>query len=339
MALPALLIGLGGRGREWVGEIARHPAWDLAAAVEVDPAAAAAAEQAGVPAGRCYRTVEEACRSVPGLRAAVVATQADAHVEPCRAACAAGLAVMVEKPLAMTLADSAALVRDFEAAGLPFVVAQNYRYLRSHRTVRAVIQRGTLGQVGLVAARYYRGPHDMAPSLARLPHCVTWGVAVHHLDALRWVLGRRPVRVFARSYHTPFADALQGPTLDAMIEFEGGTSATYSATYESRGHEYFERGQEFYERVVGERGTLHVFHRWLVLCPAGGLPRPVRRGRRAETEESVLLGQFAAAVNAGADPECSGRDNLQTMAMVEACLCSDQEGRWVYPQELLDDVP
>ncbi len=111
----------------------------------------------------------------------------------------------------------------------------------------------------------------------------------------------------------------------------------YSVTYESSGHEFFERGQEFYIRFVGERATLHVFQRWLILCETGKLPRPVRRGPRKVTEERSLLNQLERALLAGEEPDSSGRDNLQTMAVVEACLRSANERSWVNPQELLDE--
>lgn len=111
----------------------------------------------------------------------------------------------------------------------------------------------------------------------------------------------------------------------------------YSATYESSGHEFFERGQEFYTRFVGERATLHVFQRWLLLCERNKLPRLLRRGARAVTEEQVLLGQFERVLLANEEPDSSGRDNLQTMAIVEACVRSTNEQRWINPQELLHD--
>jgi predicted dehydrogenase len=122
-----------------------------------------------------------------------------------------------------------------------------------------------------------------------------------------------------------------------MLSLDNKTRALYSATYESSGHEFFERGQEFYLRFVGERATLHVFQRWLMLCEKGKLPRPVRRGRRKLTEERILLDQLERALIAGEEPDSSGRDNLQTMATVEACVRSAAERRWVNPQELLDE--
>jgi predicted dehydrogenase len=122
-----------------------------------------------------------------------------------------------------------------------------------------------------------------------------------------------------------------------MLSFENETRLLYSATYESSGHEFFERGQEFYARFVGERATLHVFQRWLMLCESGRLPRPIRRGPRKVTEERILLRQLERALTRGEASDSSGRDNLQTMAVVEACLRSAAERTWINPQELLDE--
>ena len=124
--------------------------------------------------------------------------------------------------------------------------------------------------------------------------------------------------------------------MQVMLSFADETRALYSATYESTGHEYFERGQEFYLRFIGERATLHVFQRWLILCEKGRLPRLVRRGPRKVSEERILLQQLERAVLHGEEPDSSGRDNLQTMAIIEACLLSAAKGTWVSTEELLD---
>ena len=143
--------------------------------------------------------------------------------------------------------------------------------------------------------------------------------------------------VVADSYTTPWGELPPGASLRVMLSFDNGTRASYSATYESSGHEFFERGQEFYGRFVGEKATLHVFQRWLLLCARGKLPRVVRRGSRSVTEEGILLRQLERALLAGEASDSSGRDNLQTMAIVEACVRSATEHRWIDPRELLNE--
>jgi predicted dehydrogenase len=244
---------------------------------------------------------------------------------------------MVEKPFALRLAEAKRLVRLAEQRATPLIVAQNYRYLRSFRTARRVIAEGLLGRVGMVVCQYYRVPQAMAKSLAGIENSALWGAGVHHLDALRYTLDQPATKVLAHNFSMPWATLPHGGSMTAMLSFGDETRASYSLTYESTGHEFFERGQEFYLRFVGERGTLHVFQRWLLLCANGKLPRFIRRGKRKVSEERLLLDQLESALLHGAKPDSSGLDNLQTMAIVEACLISAAEGTWVNPQELLDE--
>ena len=337
MALKVTVVGLGGRGRQWAREVSAAPGFELAAGVEPDEEARRRAHaESGLPPERCYADLDEALARA-ACDAVVVATPAERHAADCEAALARGLAVLVEKPFTMRLAEAVRIVGLAEQRRAPLLVAQNYRYMRAFRTARRLVQEGALGRVGSVVCQYYRVPHEMAASLARLPHRVLWGMGVHHLDALRHVLGREATGVCAESYTPPWGAPPEGASLRAMLSFEGGARAFYSATYESSGHEFFERGQEFYLRLTGETATLHVFHRWLLLCERGRLPRPVRRGPRRVSEERVLLDQLEGALLRGEEPDASGRDNLQTMAVVEACLRSAAERRWVNPQELLNE--
>jgi predicted dehydrogenase len=337
MALKVIVAGLGPRGLDWAREVTRAPGFELAAGVDVDEEALRrSSSKLGLPPSLCFSRLEEAADRLD-CDAAVIATPAERHAEGCAAALARGLAVLVEKPFTTRLEDASRVVRLAERRGLPVVVGQNYRYMRAFRAVRRLVAEGAIGRVGLVNCHYYRVPHEMSASLAALPHSVLWGVGVHHLDALRYVLDRRVTGVAADGFTLPWGTLARGASLRVMLNFEDGARALYSATYESSGHEFFERGQEFYLRLVGERATLHVFQRWLVLCERGRWPRVIRRGRRETTEEQVLLGQLRRALEDGSAPEASARDNLQTMAVAEACVRSAEEGRWINPQELLDE--
>src|SRR6185436_7882187 len=227
------------------------------------------------------------------------------------------------------------LVSLAEKNSTPLLVVQNYRYLRSFRTVRRLIKEGLLGRVGMVVSQYSRPFHSIAESLAKLPNSVLWGMSVHHLDAIRYVLGSEVISVNASSFTSPSASLPRGASLQVMLMMANDTRVSYSATYEATGQTLFEGGQEFFARFIGERGTLHVFQRWLIFWENGKLPRLVRRGRRRKTEEQVLLDQLERALIHGEEPEVSGRDNLQTVATLEACVRSAAEQRCVNPQELL----
>jgi predicted dehydrogenase len=329
MALRVAVAGSGRRGRDWARQIQGLDGFELVACADPDPGArAAAASELGLAPELCHPSLAEAL-DAHTCDAVVVATTPQSHREASEDAISRGMATLVEKPLATSLADATAVVELAERQGVPLVVGQNVRYTRAHRAVRRLVKDGTLGPVRMVVCQSYRVPElrdaGVAPESATL-----WGAAVHHLDALRHTLGELS-GVMAESFG---ADG-RGLSLHALLAFQSGARGIYSATYESSGHEYFERGQEFYERVTGERATLHVFQRWLVLCPRGKLPRPVGRGKRPRTEEATLIGQLESAVRTGGAPESNGRDNLRTMAAVEACARSAASGTWVDPRELV----
>jgi predicted dehydrogenase len=336
MAIRIAVVGMGCRGRDWVREVkAAAPAFELAGCVDVNAAALQkASNDFGVLPAQCSLSLEDVLDSGK-CDAVIIATPADTHAATCEAALTRKLPVLIEKPFMLQLSDAARLVSLAESNNTPLMVAQNYRYLRSFRNVKRLIDDGALGKVAMVVCHYYRPFHTMAESLARLSHSVLWGVSVHHLDALRYVLGTEVTNVVADSFTSPWGRLPRGASLQLMLSMANETRICYSATYESTGHTLFEGGQEFYARFIGERATLHVFHRWLILWENGKLPRLVRRGPRKKTEERILLDHFERALLHGEATEVSGRDNLQTVAVLEACVRSAVEGRSINPQELL----
>jgi predicted dehydrogenase len=336
MAIRIVVVGLGPRGQDWLREIQKASKYVIVACVDVDPAALREVCSKGVVTSKqCFTQLAEALDQNE-CDAVMVATAPGSHFEPCKLALSRGLAVMVEKPFTLRLCEAVELVTLAEQKRVVLIVTQNYRYMRAFRTARGLIANGALGQVGMAVCQYYRVPHAMG-SLAHLTNNVLWGAGIHHIDSLSYTLNKRVTGVLAENFTMPYGKLPRGASMQMLLSLENETHAIYSSTYESSGHEFFERGQEFYLRYVGERATLHVFQRWLILCESGKLPRLVRRGARKLTEERILLDQLERALVAGEEPECSGRDNLQTMAVVEACVRSASERRWINPQELLDE--
>jgi len=337
MALRVVVAGLGSRGREWARFARSSGVASLVGAVEPH---ASVREQAvsdpslnGVPVVEDLDAVEASTTD-----AVIVATAAQQHVAVAERAINRGLAVMVEKPFALALDEAVRVVRLAESRGVPLQVVQNYRYMRAHRTVRRIVQEGTLGRLSEVSCRYWRATHVVNAGLAALELSALWETGVHHLDALRYCLGRQVIGVAADGFSAPWTTELRGTSFRALLEFEGGVRGDYGVSWDAPGHERFEAGQQFYERLTGERGTLHVLQRWLVICLKAQWPRFVPRGRRTEAEEITLLKQLANACGGTGGLECSGRDNLQTLAILSACERASRTRRWVDPQELLREA-
>ncbi|WP_420115403.1 Gfo/Idh/MocA family oxidoreductase [Micromonospora sp.] len=86
----------------------------------------------------------------------VVATPNSSHVTHARAALAAGLPVVVDKPLAATSADARALVDEADRRGVALTVFQNRRWDGDFRTVRRLVEDGALGRVTRFESRFER---------------------------------------------------------------------------------------------------------------------------------------------------------------------------------------
>ncbi|MBY8874920.1 Gfo/Idh/MocA family oxidoreductase [Micromonospora sp. PLK6-60] len=86
----------------------------------------------------------------------VVASPNRQHVPQARAAVAAGLPVVVDKPLAATAADGRALVDEAQQRGVPLTVFQNRRWDGDFLTARRLVEAGELGRVTRFESRFER---------------------------------------------------------------------------------------------------------------------------------------------------------------------------------------
>ncbi|MEU5942072.1 Gfo/Idh/MocA family oxidoreductase [Micromonospora sp. NPDC047548] len=94
--------------------------------------------------------------SADTLDLVVVATPNRLHVPMARAAVTAGLAVVVDKPLAGTAAEGRALVDEADRRGVPLTVFQNRRWDGDFLTARRLIAEGELGRVTRLESRFER---------------------------------------------------------------------------------------------------------------------------------------------------------------------------------------
>jgi predicted dehydrogenase len=101
-----------------------------------------------------------------GVQAVAISTPADTHVPLAREAIELGLAVVVDKPLALDAASAHSTVEAAEAAGVPLSVYQNRRWDSDMLTVRRLIADGVLGAVTRFESRFERFAPDPGPPAA-----------------------------------------------------------------------------------------------------------------------------------------------------------------------------
>ena len=124
----------------------------------------------------------------------VVAVPTEEHLPAARACAAAGVAVLVEKPLAATAAEARELIAACEAAGVRGAVGHVERYNPALLELRRRVQDGQLGEVFRIATERVGPFPDRVRDVG-----VVKDLATHDLDLVRWIGGAPIARLAAET--------------------------------------------------------------------------------------------------------------------------------------------
>jgi predicted dehydrogenase len=150
------LIGYGLAGSAFHAPlIAATPGMELAAVVTANPERARQVRER-YPGAVVVDSAERLWERAPDLDLTVVATPNRTHVPLAVAALDAGLAVVVDKPLATTAEDGRRLADEARRRGLLLSVFQNRRWDGDFLTLRRLIGEGALGEVHRFESRFER---------------------------------------------------------------------------------------------------------------------------------------------------------------------------------------
>ena len=153
MTLRVALIGYGSAGRGIHAPLLREAGCAPAVVATSSPERAAQA-RADLPGVEVVADLDRALAAAPDL--AVLASPTGAHAEQALACIAAGVPVVVDKPLAVDAGQARAVVTAAERAGVALTVFQNRRWDTENLTLRQVLDRGDLGTVHRFERRWER---------------------------------------------------------------------------------------------------------------------------------------------------------------------------------------
>jgi predicted dehydrogenase len=259
--------------------------------------------------------------------------------------------VLAQKPLGVNYAEAAEIVRLCDEAGITLAVNQNMRYDQSIRACRCLLDRGYLGQPVFASIDMRAIPHWM-PWQQRQGWVTLRIMSIHHLDAFRFLFGD-PVRVFASVRDDPRTSKKFSHTDGIclyILEYDSGLrAAAWDDVWTGPALEGAEKDIYIRWRVEGLEGMARGTIGW----PEYPSPTPstldfttVRRPgywfqprwREVWFPDAFVgpMAQLLCALEENAEPEISGRDNLQTMALVDACYVSAREHRAVEIREIVE---
>ena len=165
----------------------------------------------------------------PEVNAVLISTDEHLHVEPILAAVERGLPMLIEKPLATDLAQSARVLKAITDAKLDAIVGYTQRFRRKWLAGKEKVRSGALGDVTMVTSRAFMNRLVAIDNYKRTDDPSTISPMVisgtHALDIVMWYLeGKQPVECYARSIDKVLGPLYQGIDATAgMIMCADGT--------------------------------------------------------------------------------------------------------------------
>jgi predicted dehydrogenase len=326
----------------------RNAGFNAAAIASRDPKnAQAVAEQYGI--AKVHPTIEALLddRTIEVLDVAVPPDAQPALIlEAARRKHVRG--ILAQKPLAMSFAQAKQCVAACANAGITIAVNQNMRFDQSIRAMKDILQRGWLGEPVLATIDMRAIPHWM-PWSQKLHSLATFVMSIHHLDTFRYWFGT-PERVLASTRPDPRTKFPHGDGINLYIlEYDSGVRcSSWDDVWTGPAREGSESDIGIRWRVEGTDGLARGTIGW------PGYPARVPSTLDFTTKQQQgywlqprwkevwfpdafvgTMAQLLVALEDGTEPEISGRDNLETIALCEAVFAAARDHRVIGMKEII----
>jgi predicted dehydrogenase len=254
--------------------------------------------------------------------------------------------ILAQKPLALSVREARSCVEACAAAGVALGVNQNMRYDQSIRALKELLNRRWLGEPVLGTIEMRAIPHWM-PWSQGLPSLSTFIMSIHHLDTFRFWFGT-PDRVLASTRPDPRTKFSHSDGLNLYIlEYDNGCRASsWDDVWTGPSREGCAGDIGIRWRVEGTEGLARGTIGW----PSypSRTPSTLDYSTRRHPDAWIqprwsdvwfpdafvgTMAQLLCAIEDGTEPEISGRDNLETLALCEAVQTAAREHRVTTVQE------
>ncbi|MDR0436229.1 MAG: Gfo/Idh/MocA family oxidoreductase [Propionibacteriaceae bacterium] len=335
-------IGIIGCGRiaqvRHIPEYAANPNAKLVGFFDRD--AARAAECAAPYDGKTYHSWAELLAD-PAIDAVSICVANVSHAEIAIAALQAGKHVLLEKPMATTLADCEAVVAAADASGKLLMLGHNQRFAKAHELARKLLHEGAIGKLVTFRTTFgHGGPEtwsvDPGPNTWFFnPQMTTMGavgdLGIHKTDLLHFLTGARVVEAKATLASNDKVDAQGNPiAVDdnaiALYTLSNGAIGTMMASWSFHGIE------DNTTILYGQQGIIEIYtnpdYQVQVIRPGQPMERYSVEAIQTNDNQTAsgVIDAFISAVLTGGPSPVSGAEALAAMRAVFACMESSRMG-------------
>lgn len=272
-----------------------------------------------------------------------IATTVESHRSLVELAAKHKVHVICQKPFASNMHDARAMVEAVEQAGKTLMVHENFRWQSAVRAVIDEVRKGAIGSAffGRVSFRSGYDVFSGQPYLAEGQRFIIEDLGIHILDISRALFGN-VIKISATTRRiNPSINGEDVATM--MLAHDSGVTSVVDCSYATKRQP--ETFPESLLEIDGDLGTIRLDAGYQLTIQRDGdsevrdVGPPVLSWAERpwhNIQESVLLIQqhFVDCIRNGQQPENGGRDNLQTLSLVEAAYLSASEQRTVDMSEI-----
>ncbi|MRX72165.1 gfo/Idh/MocA family oxidoreductase [Bacillus lacus] len=247
--------------------------------------------------------------------------------------------IIVEKPMALTVEDSEAIITEAKEHGIKLAVLHPNRFRPAIKKLREVYDAGKFGKLSHANAtvRWNRGQeyYDQAPwrGTKKFDGGVLMNQAIHNLDLLLWFMG--PVESVQAMAATRFRKIETEDLAAGVIQFQSGALGIIEAATT-----IYPKNLEESLSIFGETGSVKISGRnanfietWdfqdVSEEEAQSLAEEIKADPFGKPGHQCIVEDMVAAINENREPVVGGEDGLAPVKLIAALLESAETGKKV----------
>lgn len=325
-------------------EVFRDELADVATVVAVADKVTTKREQlAGSLESEAVEDIAGLIKSKPDI--VCVLTESGNHAEHALELLRAGINIIVEKPIALRIADAERLGEEADKRGLICAEIKQNRFNPALQFLRGAVDSGRFGRMVTAGVRvhwcreqsYY---NDEWHGRWAMDGGVLSQQAIHHLDALRWLGG--PIEAVCASGQAVLNQLEAEDTAVAVVRFENGALGTIEATTSARPRDFEASLHLVGEKALAKVGGLAMNHveTWAPVTPVAEDAEVAERfSQDVPTGYGLSHGPYIRDVlerlaEGRVDVAVGVEEGLKTLKFLHAIYASMETGGWV---NLADD--
>jgi len=274
---------------------------------------------------RIYKCLEELV-SDENVHIVDIAIHMNGRREAFEACCKHGKQILIQKPVAHSMAEIEQFVQMSHTAGVKVQVNQQARWAPTHAAVKILLNRGAVGRLNFIRFEMRGWQDDPNTWYVRQKNMTLVDHGVHYFDLIRFFAGREAKRVAAMHASVPGQKHISPVIYSAVIDFGDGLTAEHCFNNKVMTPEPW--GMNIV--LDGEEGSIFCDFETVRLQRRDGGPLVFTPQKKWFPD--AFLGPMADLMDAVAEnrePACSLQSNVGTMRLVFGALESAETGEFV----------